>query len=130
MTHRELNQYRRVLEGHRSQLLAMLTPREQLHVQRESDSLDQWQTAAEIDIAVSNLDRESRKLREINVALRRIQDQTYGSCLHCEEEISVKRLNAIPYAALCIACQRRRDHDEAGGSGTPFAHDEELSTAA
>lgn len=130
MTHRELNEYRRVLEAHRAELLAMLTPREEIHVQQVSDSLDQWQTAAAIDMAVSNLDRDSRRLREINTALRRIDDHSYGCCLHCEEDIGVKRLNALPWAAFCIACQQRRDQQQVRGHGPAFAYDEELSAAA
>jgi len=130
MTHRDLNEYRRVLEGYRSELLSMLTPREQIHVKQESDSLDQWQVAAEIDMAVSNLDRDSRRLREINAALRRIEERTYGCCVHCEEEIGVKRLKALPWAALCIACQQRRDQMEVAGRRGGFSYDDEMSEAA
>ena len=44
-------------------------------------------------------------LREIQQALGRIDDGAYGMCLECDEEISRKRLEAIPWARHCIACQ-------------------------
>ena len=44
-------------------------------------------------------------LREIQEALGRIDDGSYGLCLECDEEISKKRLEAIPWARHCITCQ-------------------------
>ncbi len=44
-------------------------------------------------------------LREISDALLRIEHGNYGVCLECEEPISVKRLEAVPWARYCVACQ-------------------------
>lgn len=44
-------------------------------------------------------------LREISDALQRIEQGNYGTCLECEEPISVKRLNAVPWARYCVTCQ-------------------------
>ena len=44
-------------------------------------------------------------LREIQEALTRIDDGEYGHCLECDESISLKRLEAIPWARFCIECQ-------------------------
>jgi len=46
-------------------------------------------------------------LYEIDQALRKIFDKTYGSCETCEELISKKRLEAVPYARRCISCQEK-----------------------
>ena len=46
-------------------------------------------------------------LREISDALRRIDGETYGICMECEEPISSKRLDAVPWARYCVACQER-----------------------
>jgi RNA polymerase-binding transcription factor DksA len=51
------------------------------------------------------LDRESNLLRDVRFALRRMDEKCYGTCLHCEEEINVKRLAAVPWAAYCLKCQ-------------------------
>jgi RNA polymerase-binding transcription factor DksA len=44
-------------------------------------------------------------LYEIDQALRKIYDKSYGFCENCSKMISKKRLEAVPYARLCITCQ-------------------------
>ena len=46
-----------------------------------------------------------RHLREINDALHRMDTDMYGVCLECEEPISQKRLDAVPWAKYCVTCQ-------------------------
>ena len=48
-----------------------------------------------------------RQLRMIEMALKRIQDGKFGVCAVCDEVIGLKRLQAVPWARLCIECQRR-----------------------
>jgi DnaK suppressor protein len=48
---------------------------------------------------------DMKLLREISDALHRIDTGTYGVCLECEEEISPKRLDAVPWARYCVTCQ-------------------------
>jgi len=48
---------------------------------------------------------DMKLLREIADALQRIEQGTYGVCLECEEPISVKRLDAVPWARYCVTCQ-------------------------
>ena len=55
------------------------------------------------------IDRESLQLREIRAALERVANGSYGVCLNCEEDISPKRLSAVPWTALCIVCQEAAD---------------------
>jgi RNA polymerase-binding protein DksA len=45
-------------------------------------------------------------IKEIDAALARIEDGTYGTCTNCGKEISVGRLEAYPWASLCIDCAR------------------------
>lgn len=68
------------------------------------------------DTATATYDREldqgleegvQQTLGEIDAALGRIDDGTYGRCLMCGEQISEARLRAIPWARLCIDDQRR-----------------------
>ena len=49
---------------------------------------------------------ERQELVQIDEALRRIKDQEYGVCQICQEEISEKRLMALPYAKTCLNCAR------------------------
>ena len=48
-------------------------------------------------------------LRSVTAALLRIKDGSYGLCLNCEELISPKRLQALPWAAYCVPCQEAVD---------------------
>lgn len=48
---------------------------------------------------------DMKLLREISDALQRIEQGTYGVCLECDEPISVKRLEAVPWARYCVSCQ-------------------------
>ena len=48
-------------------------------------------------------------LAEIDAALKRIEDGTYGTCTNCGNEILPERLEARPWATLCIDCKRRRE---------------------
>ena len=66
-------------------------------------------------MAIRNLDRESNLLRNVRGGLRRIKEGTFGICAHCEEEISPKRLAAVPWTAYCIQCQELADRNQAAG---------------
>jgi DnaK suppressor protein len=48
---------------------------------------------------------DMKLLREIADALHRIDHEIYGVCQECEEPISIKRLDAVPWARYCVACQ-------------------------
>lgn len=50
---------------------------------------------------------DMKLLREIGDALHRIGQGHYGICLECEEPISTKRLDAVPWARYCVSCQER-----------------------
>jgi DnaK suppressor protein len=59
---------------------------------------------------------ESRELARIENALERMRDGQYGDCEACGSGIPIARLNALPYATLCIKCQREAERE--GGFGT------------
>lgn len=52
-------------------------------------------------------DRTTSHLELVEAALGRLDDGTYGTCLGCGRPIAPERLEALPWAALCIDCQRR-----------------------
>ncbi len=57
-------------------------------------------------------DRERKKVREIDNALLKMKEGTYGICDECGEPISKKRLKIIPYSNLCINCQSKAEEEE------------------
>jgi DnaK suppressor protein len=78
-------------------------------IQQCADPVDMTQEAAERDVALQILDRESTLVRRLRSAIDRIKEGAYGICLQCDEEIAPKRLKAIPWVELCIHCQERAD---------------------
>jgi DnaK suppressor protein len=112
MTKNELEKYKTVLETRLSELSYALRNREDIAIEKTPDALDEVQLAGERELAIRNLDRESHLLRQVRSALARIADGSYGTCNHCEEEISLKRLNAVPQTAYCIKCQEAADRHE------------------
>ena len=68
----------------------------------------------EQEFALGLLENEEEELREINAALGRIVDKTFGRCEGCAKEIPKSRLKVIPYARLCIECKRAEEDN--GGS--------------
>jgi DnaK suppressor protein len=112
MTKNELEKYKTVLETRLAELSYALRNREDIAIEKTPDALDEVQLAGERELAIRNLDRESNLLRQVRGALARIADGSYGICNHCEEEISLKRLNAVPQTAYCIKCQEAADRHE------------------
>jgi RNA polymerase-binding transcription factor DksA len=74
------------------------------------ESLDEQGAAIQNDEVVNRLDiRDSVELQSINDALKRIELKVFGKCTSCGNEISKKRLRAMPYAANCIECENGND---------------------
>ncbi|MBV8820316.1 MAG: TraR/DksA family transcriptional regulator [Acidobacteriaceae bacterium] len=116
MTKTELNKFKKILENKQDELEQIVRNRDAITIEKSADALDEVQHAAERELAIRNLDRESNLLRNVRSALRRIEEGSFGTCLHCEEEISPKRLNAVPWAAYCIQCQEQADRNQDDGN--------------
>jgi len=119
--------YKGILEARQAELVGVLRNRDGITIEKSPDALDEVQNAAERELAIRNLDRESNLLRNVRGALRRIDDDTFGICMHCEEEISPKRLAAVPWTAFCIGCQEAADRAQHDGGES---QDELLVNAA
>src|ERR1700723_3736189 len=100
------------LRGKQTEVSASLRKRDEIVIEKVSDTLDAVQLMGERELAIRNLDRDSNMLRQIRRALSRIANGTYGACLHCEEDILPKRMAAVPWAARCIRCQEQIDRGE------------------
>ena len=118
MNKTELNKYKAMLEAKQSELSAGLRNRDDIAIEKTPDALDEVQLAGERELAIRNLDRESNLLRNVKGALARIADGSYGVCMHCDEDIKVKRLDAVPWAKFCIHCQEAADRHEFDGESS------------
>ncbi|HZQ51673.1 MAG TPA: TraR/DksA family transcriptional regulator [Bryobacteraceae bacterium] len=112
MTKTEIAKYKKILETKRDELEQIVRNREAITIEKSADALDEVQHASERELAIRNLDRESNLLRNVRQALRRIEDGSFGICLHCEEEISPKRIAAVPWTPYCIQCQEQADRNQ------------------
>ena len=112
MTQTEINKYKAMLEAKQAELSAGLRNREDIAIEKTPDAIDEVQLAGERELAIRNLDRESNLLRNVKGALVRIADGSYGVCMHCEEDIKTKRLDAVPWTKYCIKCQEAADRHE------------------
>jgi DnaK suppressor protein len=61
------------------------------------------------DIEFALIQMKAETLNKIDEALRRLEDNTYGNCFECGEEISEKRLRALPFAVRCKDCEEARE---------------------
>jgi len=120
MTKTEIKKYEKMLETKQEGLSAGLRNRQDIAIEKAPDTLDDVQLAAERELAILTLDRETSLLREVTDAQTRIADGSYGICLHCEEKIKSKRLDAVPWTKYCVRCQEAADsrgsEDETGDS--------------
>ncbi|MCT7910546.1 RNA polymerase-binding protein DksA [Arcobacter lacus] len=78
---------------------------EELHSDTKGDDLD----FAEVSSDAYNLsilqDKQLEELREIEHALKKIENGTYNICEMCDEPVGIKRLRAKPHARFCIYCR-------------------------
>ena len=63
----------------------------------------------EQDITLGLMENESDELNEIEEALERIKDGSFGLCESCKKKIPKERLKAIPYARLCVNCKKKEE---------------------
>jgi DnaK suppressor protein len=114
--------FRTILETRIADLEHGMRQRDDIAVEQSPDAVEEIQRACERDVAISNIDRESKQLRNARAALRRIHEGSFGVCEDCDEEISPKRLHAIPWASKCVSCQE--EHERRGAVRESCSFDE------
>jgi len=112
MRQSEIADFKSILNTKLSELMWQLTKREGIAIEKTPDALDEVNIATERELATRNLERGSSVLREVRAALTRIEEGRFGQCLNCEEEISPKRLRAVPWTPLCLACKEQEDRNQ------------------
>jgi DnaK suppressor protein len=112
MTANDSHKYKSLLGAKQAELVQQVRNRDGIAIEKSPDALDEVQHASERELAIRNLDRESNLLRNVRAALRRLDEGSFGVCLHCEEDISPKRLAAVPWTAFCIECQEIVDRSQ------------------
>lgn len=112
----ELKRFTKILEEKREALI-----KNAQQTMAEDMTLDANDLPDEMDLASSEYiqsftfrlrGREKSLMDKIDRALKKIDDGTFGVCESCEEEISVKRLEARPETTLCIKCKEDQERQE------------------
>jgi RNA polymerase-binding transcription factor len=106
MKKQDIEGCRRVLEAKKGELLSGRHKAEGITVERVPDSIEELTMEMERSMAVDALNRNAALLGQVTEALARIGAGNYGVCMACEHAISLKRLAALPWAALCLDCQQ------------------------
>ncbi len=103
-------QYENALRSMRAELQDLLRETRQavLAEQVPEDSIALGSQNLLQDLAVGQLHRYKQFLEEVEAALRRVEDGSYGVCGSCRNTIPVRRLQALPWARYCVSCAELR----------------------
>jgi RNA polymerase-binding protein DksA len=122
VTKKDLKQFRKLLMAKRSVLAGDANQLEDEAVRRSKDDAATLDISSFADLGSDNyeqefdlgmLEYEGQTIREIDEAIQRIDEGTFGSCDSCGKPIPKGRLKAMPHARFCISCLNEQ---EQGGS--------------
>jgi DnaK suppressor protein len=90
----------------------ILKANQRVDIDTDGDEVDVVQGNVILELASQLSTRDILKINQIDDALLKIQDRTYGICEDCEEDIPDKRLLANPYFLTCVSCAEDRENKE------------------
>jgi len=96
----------------RKALAGDLSLLKELSAQATGDVVDAALDSVQDEISSQLAEVESRELAKIEHALEQMREGQYGICEKCSTSIPIMRLNALPYATLCIKCQREAEQHQ------------------
>ena len=106
---KELEKYRRLLVDKKTSLVSELAKtknaEEETTEESTQDIADKAVSSYTRGFLYSLNDTERNTIQQINAALARIEDGTFGFCLNCGNAMAEKRLTAIPWSRHCVDCQ-------------------------
>ena len=109
MDKRRVRVFREKLLDRRVGLVGQVQEAELYSRERDSeatqDPADMAANAYTKELLVSMSDNDRKLLNLVDEALERIEEGEYGKCAHCGNPLPEKRLDAVPWARLCISCQ-------------------------
>lgn len=118
LSKKELKEFKELLMIRRKVLLGDVTNMESEALKKGQDGelstlplhmADLGTDSFEQDITLGLMETESDELQEIQEALERIKDGSFGLCEGCKKPIPKARLKAIPYTRMCVECKRKEE---------------------
>lgn len=101
--------FKRALVAKADELRRSQISKDEIAIERNAEILDEIQRTSDREIAMAFMTRDWHTALLVSEALQRIETGEYGTCVECDEPISERRLNAIPWAKYCIRCQEHAD---------------------
>jgi DnaK suppressor protein len=108
---------RRELENRLGERADLSSGRSGIEAERQADVFDEAQSMMSAELTVSTLNMAWRTRKAIEAALEKVNRGEYGFCESCGEPIHPKRMEAIPWAALCTSCQSVQEGELEGENG-------------
>ena len=109
MSKKDMEKYRRLLEEKKESLSSDIAKtrgaEEEASEESTQDIADKAVSSYTREFLYSLNDGERSTLLQIDDALGRIDDGSYGLCINCTQPIAEKRLTAVPWAPYCVDCQ-------------------------
>ena len=110
------DELKNILESRRRELMAEVRSKMK-HVRDENseesqgvlDAAESTEADIQDDIEFALIQMKTETLKKIEDALRRLEEDTYGNCFECGDEISERRLRALPFAVRCKECEEARE---------------------
>ena len=113
MDKKRLEYYKKKLDAKREELLRLMSQAEQDAVAADEeatqDIADKAANSYTKEFLFSQSNNERFVLALVDEALVRVRNGGFGLCAHCHEEIQQKRMEAVPWARHCIACQQKQE---------------------
>lgn len=104
-----VKQRRAALEAKLKELTIGFQDRSGLTIENSADMVDTICMATDRDVLVQQMNVRARMQSDVRKAIATLDSGEYGVCENCEEAISPRRLEAIPWTRVCVKCQERRD---------------------
>ena len=117
----ELQRFRKMLVDEKDRVTQSLSEHEKIIKHTDDQSglemgkahsnhmADQGSDEFQYETTIKFANTEGRYLYNIEEALRRIEDGTYGKCQECSTAINLPRLRRLPYTRLCIECKEKEE---------------------
>lgn len=109
MTKYEREKVQKKLLRKLTELRGLSSRKDDLIAERLSDPVDQMQSRADLDLAVTTINTSFETTRAVEIALNSLEAGEYGICRDCHEDINPKRLRAVPWTMFCVVCQEMHD---------------------
>jgi DnaK suppressor protein len=111
MNHETMVQYRERLLAQQRQLeqrvFRLETELSTMEAERDIERMDHAQEEAVNDEMIALDERSRQQVAEIQAALARMEEGTYGDCVRCGESIDLRRLESVPATRYCVTCQEQ-----------------------